>query len=250
MELIVVENYHELSQRAAEIVTRQVAEKHDSVLGLATGSTPLGCYREMIQKYREQQVSFAKVTTLNLDEYVGLPPTHQHSYHHFMKHELFHHIDINEINTHIPEGASHDLKQACIDYESKIDWIGPPDLQLLGIGANGHIGFNEPGSSFDSYTHIVELAASTREANARFFTEAESVPTHAITMGISSILKSKKILLLASGERKAQAIRKLLNGEIDEHFPASSLCRHPNVTLIADRAAYSLAEQEGEPIAE
>ena len=178
-----------------------------------------------------------QVKTVNLDEYIGLPAKDSNSYHYFMRQNLFNHIDINEDHTHIPNGTAADLEQECLRYEELINELGGVDLQILGIGQNGHIGFNEPGTPFSSQTHLVTLAQNTREANSRFFNSIEEVPTQAITMGIASILESKEILLLVSGGNKAEALFKFINGEISEDFPASALKNHHNVTVIADRDA-------------
>ncbi|MGP4060181.1 glucosamine-6-phosphate deaminase [Halobacillus sp. H74] len=240
MEVIIVNDYEQLSQRACDIIVEQVHMNPESVLGLATGGTPLGTYRELVQANGNGKIDFTHVSTLNLDEYIGLDSSHPQSYRQFMKRELFDAINISETRTHIPDGRPDDLEEECRRYEALIEAIGPPDLQLLGIGENGHIGFNEPGSDMDGETHIVELTESTRAANARFFDKDEDVPAHAITMGIRSILKSKRILLLASGERKARAIKRLLQGEKDVNFPASALLAHPHVTLVMDQAAYGM----------
>ncbi|MFG6120843.1 glucosamine-6-phosphate deaminase [Thalassobacillus sp. B23F22_16] len=238
VKVIVKQDYQEMSCAAAHVVEKKITENPQAVLGLATGSTPLATYKEMVKGYKEGEFSYRNIKTLNLDEYVGLDKKHAQSYHRFMCEHLFDHIDIDLDNTHIPQGDAPDIEQECQRYEGLIDQIGPPDLQILGIGRNGHIGFNEPGTPFDSTTHVVTLTESTRKANARFFSSLEAVPTHSITMGIRSILKSKQILLLASGEEKAPAIDRLLNGEVEEDFPASALKNHPDVTLIVDEKAY------------
>ncbi|MBA2174209.1 glucosamine-6-phosphate deaminase [Halobacillus locisalis] len=245
MNVLVVDNYEQLSERACSIISRHIQSNPTSVLGLATGSTPLGTYKELINEYEQGRVDFQKVRTLNLDEYAGLGPDHPQSYRVFMQDHLFKYVNIDQANTYIPDGKANHLENECVRYEQIIENMGPPDLQLLGIGENGHIGFNEPGSSFSSETHIVELASSTREANARFFSSIEKVPNYAITMGIRSILKSKKIVLLASGERKAAAIERLLSGDVNEEFPASALNHHDDVTLIVDREAYKQIETKG-----
>ncbi|WLR47574.1 glucosamine-6-phosphate deaminase [Halobacillus litoralis] len=245
MNVIVANDYKEMSQTASQMIEEQITEKPDSVLGLATGGTPLGTYHELIKGYHEGRADYSLLSTINLDEYVGLAPEHPQSYRHFMDQHLFRLINIDLENTHIPFGKTEDLEQECSRYEKVIDQIGPPDLQLLGIGENGHIGFNEPGTSFDSETHIVHLTDSTREANARFFESMEDVPTKAITMGIRSILKSRKIILLASGERKAEAILQLIQWELDEQFPASSLKSHDDITLIVDKDAYKKVQRKG-----
>jgi glucosamine-6-phosphate deaminase len=237
MKLIRTEDYAEMSLAAGKIIVDKVRSNPNLTLGLATGSTPKGVYDYLIQEHKENGTTYAKAKSVNLDEYIGLPGQDPNSYHYFMNQNLFSHLDINENHTHIPNGAAKLLEQECLRYEQLIKELGGVDLQLLGIGQNGHIGFNEPGTAFNSRTHIVTLAQNTREANSRFFNSLEKVPTHAITMGIASILDSKEILLLVSGERKAEALNRLVNGEISEEFPASALKYHKNVTVIADKDA-------------
>lgn len=244
MKRIIVEDYEEMSSRAVEILEQQVSEDAHSVLGLATGSTPLGLYARMIEGHQKRGVSYEHVQTINLDEYRGINKNHPNSYRTFMFENLFKHLDISMGHTYIPNGQAHSVEEECQRYEALIDRIGPIDLQILGMGTNGHIGFNEPGTAENSLTHCIELDESTRKNNARFFESLEEVPTHAITMGIASILKSKKILLLASGEKKAQAVKTLLDRNISEQFPASFLWKHEDVTLIVDRDAYQLVEAE------
>jgi glucosamine-6-phosphate deaminase len=237
MRLIRTENYQEMSLEAGKIIVKKIHSKPNITLGLATGSTPKGVYDYLIQDHKENGTSFEQVNTINLDEYAGLPAKDPQSYHYFMGQNLFNHIDISEGHSHIPNGTAIDLDKECLRYEELIKDLGGVDLQLLGIGQNGHIGFNEPGTSFNSRTHLVTLAQDTREANSRFFHSIGDVPTHAITMGIASILDSKEILLLVSGINKAEALSKFMNGEISEDFPASALKNHKNVTVIADRDA-------------
>lgn len=237
MKLIRTENYAEMSLEAGKIIVDKVRSNPILTLGLATGSTPKGVYDYLIQDYEANRTTYTKVKSVNLDEYIGLPAKDPNSYHYFMNQTLFKHLDINENDTHIPNGTASDLEQECLRYEQLIKELGGVDLQLLGIGQNGHIGFNEPRTAFSSRTHIVTLAQNTREANSRFFNSLEEVPTHAITMGIASILDSKEILLLVSGESKAEALNRFVNGEISEDFPASALKYHENVTVIADRDA-------------
>lgn len=239
MELIKVKDYNELSEAASKIIINKVKSSNKVTIGFATGGTPLGTYKKLIEDYRRNHTSYQHVVSFNLDEYVGLSPSDPNSYHFYMQENLFQHIDISPTNIHIPNGESENLQKECEDYEKLIDSFHGIDLQILGIGRNGHIGFNEPGTSFRSLTHVVELAPSTRKANARFFRSLEEVPTHAVTMGIASILKSKEILLLAHGEEKAEAIVQLINGSVTEDFPASALKLHPNVTVIADAKALS-----------
>ncbi|PPA69810.1 glucosamine-6-phosphate deaminase [Jeotgalibacillus proteolyticus] len=247
MRIFVTKNYQELSYKAADIV-EDYLKNSSAVLGLATGSTPMGLYRELISRYENNGLSFQNVQTINLDEYIGLDRNHLQSYHTFMRENFFSHIDIPSHQTHIPNGLAEPLDVECSRYEKLINEIGPPDVQVLGIGENGHIGFNEPGSKFSSETHVIQLASSTRKANARFFDSVDQVPTHAITMGIKSILKSRQILLLASGTKKAAAIKRLLDGGIDEKFPASALLQHSDVVLIADREAWSEVSSSSETI--
>ncbi|WP_217588497.1 glucosamine-6-phosphate deaminase [Lentibacillus saliphilus] len=237
MELIRVKDYEEMSAKACEFVTALMKEQTAPVLGLATGSTPEGLYKRLIDTYQAGDISFDKTTTFNLDEYVGLTQDDPNSYHYYMFEKLFKHINVMSDNTHLPNGAANDVEQECSDYEKLIKSTGSIDLQLLGLGINGHIGFNEPGTSFDSRTHIVALDESTRQANARFFASMDDVPTQAITMGIQSIMEAKHILLLVSGEKKADALASLMNGEVTEAFPASILQKHAHTTVIADEAA-------------
>jgi glucosamine-6-phosphate deaminase len=237
MKIIRTENYAEMSLEAGKIIVDKIRSNPSLTLGLATGSTPKGVYDYLIQEHKENGTSYHQVKSVNLDEYIGLKAQDPNSYHYFMKQNLFNHLDISENQTHIPNGTASDLDKECLRYEQLIKELGGVDLQLLGIGQNGHIGFNEPGTSFRSRTHIVTLAENTREANSRFFNSLEEVPTHAITMGIASILESKEILLLVSGEKKAEALLKFMNGEISEEFPASALKYHQNVTVIADNDA-------------
>ena len=245
MEVILVENYSEMSEHAARIVEEQIIENDHSILGLATGSTPLGLYRNLIEGHQKRGISYKNVQSFNLDEYLGLDQDHQGSYYTFMYENLFKDIDISKEHIQIPHSQPRSVEEECERYDHVIDRIGPIDLQILGIGSNGHIGFNEPGSNLNSTTHVVELAASTRNDNALFFESLEEVPTHAITMGLQSILKSKRILLLASGERKAEAVKRLLSAHVNEMFPASHLWNHDDVTLIVDQDAYKFVSQKG-----
>lgn len=237
MKLIEVDTYEQLSEKASERILQLIKTKPNATLGLATGSTPLGTYQRLIEDHKKNKTSYEKVTTVNLDEYVGLAETHPSSYRYYMNEELFHHINIKRENAHVPNGTAKDLDEECQRYEAMIEKMGGLDLQLLGIGQNGHIGFNEPGTPFDSVTHVVELTENTRQVNSRFFKTMDEVPTKAITMGIASILKSKEILLLISGKQKANALHRLLNDDISEDFPASALKNHPNFTVIYDKDA-------------
>ncbi|WP_203362883.1 glucosamine-6-phosphate deaminase [Bacillus sp. REN10] len=237
MKIVKVKDYEEMSQKAAELIVAEVKKNPQIVLGLATGSTPEGLYQRLIEDHQTNGTTYKEVTTFNLDEYIGLPKEDRNSYYTFMKTHLFDHIDVPVEQAHLPSGENEDLSAECEAYEALIHEAGGVDIQVLGIGGNGHIGFNEPGTSFDSLTHIIELDESTREANARFFNSLEEVPTQAITMGIQTIMAAKKIVLLASGSAKVEAISKLLSGEVTEAFPASCLHQHPNVTVIVDEAA-------------
>jgi len=238
IKIIVVENYEEISDKAFEIV-RETLENPKAVLGLATGSSPVGLYQRMIQDHKENRTSYKEITTFNLDEYLGLARNHKESYYTFMHDVLFDHIDISEDKIHIPNGSATDVEQEAKDYEAILQEY-QVDLQVLGIGANGHIGFNEPGVSFDSVTHIVDLEEKTRMDNARYFdNDINQVPTQAITMGIASVMRAKKIVLIAAGENKADAIYGMIKGKRTIDLPASVLQDHMDVTVIVDKAAAS-----------
>ena len=239
MQIIKVKNYQEMSNKAAEYIIQKVVQFPNCNLGLATGGTPIGTYQNLIEDHQKNGTSYRDVTTFNLDEYIGLAASNKNSYHYFMNDQLFKHIDINPERTFIPRGDAADIQKECLRYEECIERHGGIDLQLLGIGSNGHIGFNEPGASFESNTHVVNLTQSTINANSRFFANKDEVPTKAITMGIATIMKSKEILLLASGSKKSEALFNLLNLEVNEGFPASILQKHPSVTIIADEEALS-----------
>ncbi len=240
MKLINASNYENLSRMAGEIIVEKVQQSNAFTLGLATGSTPEKLYRYLVKDHLINKTTYKGVKTFNLDEYIGLDYENKNSYHFYMKEHLFKHIDIPPIHTHIPAGNSEDMIEECKRYDALIEHHGGIDLQILGLGQNGHIGFNEPGTSFESKTHVVELDYSTRLANARFFNHIDETPTQAITMGIDTILKSKEILLLVSGEAKSKALRRLMEGEISNEFPASILKTHSNVTIIADHQALAL----------
>lgn len=235
MKIIKVQSYEEGSKKAFEIVKEVLVEKKDAVLGLATGSSPIGLYKEMIQDYKENNQSYQDVITVNLDEYMGLERDHQESYYTFMHRNLFNHIDIKEENIHLPSSIGN-MEENVKKYEEVLAKY-KPDVQILGVGANGHIGFNEPGTPFNSRTHTVTLAEKTRQDNARFFNDISEVPTHAITMGIQNILEAKKIVLVAFGENKKDAVYGLVHGEISEDLPASILQKHSDVTIIVDEEA-------------
>ncbi|PEA56163.1 glucosamine-6-phosphate deaminase [Bacillus pseudomycoides] len=236
MNIVVVKTPEELAEAGYKVIEKIVKSKENPVLGMATGSSPLGVYALM----RKNKLDTSRVTTVNLDEYVNLPHEDKNSYHYFMQEQLFNHLQFKE--TYVPNGMADDLQEECKRYERIID-ANPVDLQILGIGENGHIGFNEPETSFHSVTTIVKLTESTRQANRRFFEKEEDVPTHAITMGIGSIMKAKQILLVAFGLKKAEAMKEMLQGEVSEGCPATILQRHPNVTVIADQEALSLCSE-------
>ncbi|SHE38475.1 glucosamine-6-phosphate deaminase [Caloramator proteoclasticus] len=239
MRIIVTENYDELSKKAADIVASQLILKPRSVIGFATGGTPIGMYKEIVKMYREGKFSFKDVVTFNLDEYYGLDRENPQSYYFYMMEHLFKYVDIDKNNINIPDGRAEDIEKECIEYEEKIEKAGGIDLQILGIGKNGHIGFNEPDVKFEAKTHLVRLDEDTIKANSRFFNSIEEVPTKAISMGIKTIMHTRKIVLLASGKEKAEIIEKMVNGPITPDVPASILQLHPDVTLILDREAAS-----------
>ena len=239
IEIRIAENTDQASAVTAELIAEQIRQEPRSVLGLATGGTPMETYRRLIQMNQAGNVSFAEVTTFNLDEYIGLSPDHPQSYRAFMNANLFQHIDIDLQKTHVPSGIAVDIASECKSYESKIRSAGGIDLQLLGLGHNGHIAFNEPGSPGESRTLQVDLTAETIEKNSRFFESIDQVPRHAITMGIATILESRRIVLLALGESKADAVARMLRGLITSSHPASELRNHPAVTVVLDRESAS-----------
>lgn len=239
MRIYKAKDYEEMSRKAAGIVSAQIIMKPDCVLGLATGSTPVGLYKQLIEWYRNGDLDFSGVRTVNLDEYKGISRENEQSYYYFMHQNLFDHVNIPAGNTHLPDGMEPDSEKECRRYEELIQSMGSVDLQLLGIGHNGHIGFNEPADAFDKLVHCVNLTQSTIEANKRFFASAEEVPRQAYTMGIQTIMRSKKILIIANGEGKADIVRDAFFGPITPMVPASVLQLHNDVTLVADEAALS-----------
>lgn len=239
MLLRITDSYDEMSKEAATIVADRVRRKPTLVLGLATGSTPLGLYKELIRMHKEEGLSFAKVTTFNLDEYVGLPPTHDQSYYYFMWENLFKHIDIDPRNIHVPDGMASDVEAYCEWYDNEIKKRAGVDLQILGIGANGHIAFNEPGSSLGSRTRIKTLTEQTIRDNARFFKTMDEVPRLAITMGIGTIMEAKELILLAHKANKAEAIAAAAEGPITAMVPASIIQMHRKAYVIVDKEAAS-----------
>lgn len=236
MKIIITKNYEELSAKAAEVMLGVVKQTPEAVLGLATGTTPLGLYAKMISDHRENGTDYSQIRTVNLDEYKGLPRTHEQSYAYFMKKNLFEGLGIAPEQTNIEDGTAKDEKSECARYDALLEQL-PRDIQLLGLGSNGHIAFNEPGTPFGSGTHVVTLAESTVKDNARLFEDISEVPRKAYTMGIKQIMQAKKILILASGANKAEAVYKMVKGEVTEQVPASVLQLHPDCTLIADEAA-------------
>lgn len=240
MRIIVTKSYDEMSAAAARIVAGQIYLKPQSVLGLATGSTPEGMYKELIRVHKEVGLDFSGVISFNLDEYVGIKESDPNSYHYFMDDKFFNHIDINRKNIFVPDGNMKDVEQECKNYDALIEKTGGIDLQILGIGGNAHIGFNEPDVKFEATTHKVKLDEGTIAANARFFSSVEEVPHYAISMGIKTIMRSKRVILLASGKNKAQAIHDAIYGPIHPGIPASILQLHQDVTVIVDAEAASL----------
>ena len=245
MIIYVGKDYQDVSRKAANIMSAQIIMKPNAVLGLATGSTPVGLYKQLIEWYNKGDLDFANVTSVNLDEYKGLSPENEQSYRYFMNTNLFDHVNIDKNKTYVPNGLEEDSDKACADYNEIIRSVGGIDIQLLGIGGNGHIGFNEPGEAFEKETHCVDLTESTIKANARFFESMDEVPKQAYTMGIKNIMAAKKILLVATGSAKADALYKSLYGPITPNVPASILQLHQDVTVVADEDALSLIKEKG-----
>lgn len=243
MDIHLVDGYSELSDIAAGIVTELVNSKNNAVLGLATGSTPVGMYRKLVETYQQGSVDFSQVITFNLDEYYGLSREHPGSYYYYMYRHFFDHVNISPENINIPEFRDGDITAACRQYDGKIETVGGIDLQVLGIGVNGHIGFNEPDRFLKVHTHLVTLAKKTIEVNSRFFASPEEMPGQAVTMGLGPIMHARKILLLASGSSKAKAVFDMVNGKISTKMPASLLQLHRDVTILADREAASMLEE-------
>ena len=239
MKIYVTEDYQAMSRKAASLLAAHVILKPDCVLGLATGSTPIGMYKELIAGYEAGDLDFSKVRSVNLDEYAGLAPTHDQSYRYFMQHNLFDHVNIDVANTNVPNGLAEDPEAECQRYNQVIHDMGGIDIQVLGMGHNGHIGFNEPADHFPLVTHVVELQESTINANARFFASKDEVPKKAMTMGIRSIMQARQILVVVSGEDKAEIVKKAFFGPVTPQVPASILQMHPNVVLVGDKAALS-----------
>ena len=235
MEVIIQDGYEAISRQGAQIVAHTLNAKPDAVLGLATGSTPLGLYKELIRMHQEEGLDFSQVTTFNLDEYVGLPRQHTQSYHFFMHENLFQHINISEQNIHIPSGTTSNYQAFCEWYEQRIMECGGIDLQVLGIGSDGHVAFNEPGSSLSSRTRIKTLTRQTIEDNSRFFESSDEVPVYSITMGVGTILEARKIILLANGANKAEAVAAAIEGPITSMCTASALQMHRDTIFLLDK---------------
>jgi glucosamine-6-phosphate deaminase len=244
MKIIEASDYQGMSRKAANIISAQVILFPRSVLGLATGSTPLGIYRQLAEWYRKGDIDFSEARSVNLDEYCGLPPESPQSYHYYMQTNFFSKINIRPENTHVPNGQAADIDRECREYDALIARLGGIDLQLLGLGNTGHIGFNEPDESFDKMTHRVVLKQKTISDNSRFFSRIEDVPKYAVTMGIKAIMQAKKILLVVSGEGKAGIAEKALFGPVTPAVPASILQLHPNVTVVADSAAMKTVHEK------
>lgn len=243
MKIIRTKDYRDMSRKAANIISAQMILKDDSVLGLATGSTPIGTYDQLVDWYKKGDLDFSKITTVNLDEYKGLPKENDQSYWYFMNKNLFSRVNIRSDYHFLPDGMNLDSANECERYEKLIDSLGGIDLQLLGLGRNGHIGFNEPCDSFPQDVHVVDLTESTIEANKRFFASADDVPKQAYTMGVGTILRAKMILLVVSGKDKAEALNAVVNGPITPQVPGSVLRLHPNVIIVADEDALSAMEK-------
>ncbi len=244
MRLIRAKDYADVSRKAANIIAAQIHLKPDCVLGLATGSSPVGTYKELIAKYESGELDFSRVKTINLDEYVGLTKDHDQSYAYFMRDNLFDHVNIDQANCNIPNGMNPDAEAECARYDAVIASFGGADLQLLGLGPNGHIGFNEPAAAFVKGTNKVELTDETIDANARFFEKREDVPTHAYTMGIGGIMQAKRVLMVVNGKGKAQAVKDCFFGPICPQAPGSILQLHPDFVLVADEEALSLVADQ------
>ncbi|OUP46580.1 glucosamine-6-phosphate deaminase [Pseudoflavonifractor sp. An187] len=245
MRFISCSDYTAMSRQAANLISAQVIVKPNCVLGLATGSTPIGTYKQLIEWYNKGDLSFANVRSVNLDEYKGLSGDHDQSYRYFMQNNLFNHVDIDVANTSVPNGKAEDADAECAAYDAHIRELGGIDLQLLGMGHNGHIGFNEPADEFVGPTHVVELAQSTIDANKRFFASEADVPRQALTMGMAAILQARSVVVVVSGEDKAEIVHKAFFGPITPRVPASLLQLHPNVTVVGDEAAFSVLRKEG-----
>ncbi len=238
MKVIICNDYEEMSRTAADIIATEMKQKKNATLGLATGSTPIGTYDCLVEKYNAKEIDFSDVVTFNLDEYYPIAPDNEQSYMYFMRKNLFDRVNVKLENVHIPSGSCEDIEKECKEYDAALAANGSVDIQILGIGQNGHIGFNEPADELVAGTHPTVLEEDTRIANSRFFASLDEVPTHAVTMGMASIMSAKKILLLANGKGKHAAISAMVDDKINTHVPATLLKLHPDVTVICDKAAY------------
>ncbi len=238
MKVIICNSYEEMSRNAADIIAAQMKEKKNAILGLATGSTPIGTYDCLVEKYEKGEIDFSDVITFNLDEYYPIAPENEQSYIYFMRKNLFDRVNVKMENVHIPSGSCEDIEKECKEYDASLAASGNVDIQILGIGQNGHIGFNEPSTDLVAGTHPTVLEEDTRIANSRFFASLDEVPTHAVTMGMASIMSAKKILLFANGKGKHAAISAMMNDKINTQIPATLLKLHPDVTVICDKEAY------------
>lgn len=245
MKIIFTKDYDQMSKMAARYIAGLIRLHPESTLGLATGSSPIGTYKELVKQYEDENLDFSRVTSFNLDEYVGIDENHPQSYKAFMNQHLFNLVNIDKDKVFVPNGSAEDLEKECARYEKAIEDFGGIDLQILGIGRNGHIGFNEPNFKFEARTHVVNLEEQTIEDNSRFFENREDVPTQAISVGMKTILQARRVIVIASGIEKAEAVRQMVSGEIIPGLPASILQLHPDTTLIVDEAASSLLEERG-----
>ena len=245
MKIIFTKDYDQMSKMAARYIAGLIRLHPESTLGLATGSSPIGTYKELVHQFKEENLDFSRVTSFNLDEYVGIDENHPQSYKAFMNTHLFDLVNIRKDSVFVPNGSATDLEKECARYEKAIEDFGGIDLQILGIGRNGHIGFNEPNFKFEASTHVVNLEEQTIEDNSRFFERREDVPTQAISVGMKTILQARRVIVIASGLEKAEAVRQMVSGEIVPGLPASILQLHPDTTLIVDEAASSLLEERG-----
>ena len=248
MKIYSAQDYQSMSRKAANILSAHVILKPDSVLGLATGSTPIGMYKQLIEWYNKGDIDFSQVHTVNLDEYLGLAPTHDQSYRYFMQTNLFDHVNVPPENTNVPNGLAPDPEAECARYNQVIAGLGGIDVQVLGMGHNGHIGFNEPEEAFELETHVVNLTDNTIDANARFFASRDEVPRKALSMGIKSIMGARRILMVVSGADKAESLCKAVTGPVTNEVPASVLQLHPDVTIVGDTAALSKLKEAGVPV--
>jgi len=239
MEIVICPTYEDLSKKAAQVIADVIRAKPNAILGGATGSSPVGLYKELIRMHKEEGLDFSKITTFNLDEYVGLPPDHPQSYYYFMFEQLFSHVNIPKQNVHVPSGIAEDIEAHCAQYEQQIKEAGGVDIQILGLGSDGHVAFNEPGSSLASRTRKVTLAEPTINDNTRFFDKKEDVPVHAVSMGVGTILEARRLLMVVNGKNKAEALAAAVEGPVTCMCTASALQLHPDSIVFADEEAAS-----------